>query len=91
MVIEHMPDTALPLPINVFEGRQAPWSEEAELSVLGAMLIDNDAVSIAVDQINDSAFYREGNRGIFRAMIRLYEQGDVIDAVTGCCQKLNIA
>ena len=82
MVIDHMPDTALPLRVNAFEGRQAPWSEEAELSVLGAMLIDNDAVSIAVDQINDSAFYREGNRGIFRAMIRLYEQGDVIDAVT---------
>ena len=82
MVTARMPDTALPLRANVFEGRQAPWSEEAELSVLGAMLIDNDAVSIAVEQIGDSAFYREGNRGIFRAMIRLYQQGDVIDAVT---------
>lgn len=77
-----MPDTALPLRANVFEGRQAPWSEEAELSVLGAMLIDNDAVSIALERITDSAFYREGNRGIFRAIIRLYEKGDVIDAVT---------
>ena len=48
MVIARMPDTALPLRANVFEGRQAPWSEEAELSVLGAMLIDPRAIGDVV-------------------------------------------
>jgi len=63
-------------------GRQPPWSEEAELSVLGAMLIDGGAVAIALESIDDTAFYREGNRRTFRAMVRLYSRGDVIDAVT---------
>ncbi len=67
---------------DAFRGRQAPWSEEAELSVLGGMLIDGDAVAVAIELINDAAFYREANRRIFRAMMGLYNRGDVIDAVT---------
>jgi len=78
----HMPDSALPLTHNAFQGRQAPWSEEAELSVLGGMLIDGDAVAIAIELITDAAFYREGNRRIYRAMVSLYNRSDVIDAVT---------
>lgn len=77
-----MADTALTISNDAFQGRQPPWSEEAELSVLGGMLIDGDAVSIALEHVDDAAFYREGNRRIFRAMIRLYGRGDVIDAVT---------
>lgn len=77
-----MADPALSLPTEVEETRRTPWSEEAELSVLGAMLIDGDAVAVALERIDDAAFHREGNRRIFRAMVRLYGRGDVIDAVT---------
>ncbi|WP_419162085.1 replicative DNA helicase [Candidatus Palauibacter sp.] len=77
-----MADTALSLPGDAIEARRTPWSEEAELSVLGAMLIDGDAVAVALEHVDDAAFYREGNRRIFRAMVRLYGRGDVIDAVT---------
>ena len=77
-----MADPALSLPAEVEETRRTPWSEEAELSVLGAMLIDGDAVAVALELIDDAAFHREGNRRIFRAMVRLYGRGDVIDAVT---------
>ncbi len=62
--------------------RQPPWSEEAEISVLSAMLIDGDAVARAVEMVDDSSFYRESNRRVFRGMIRLYSRGEVIDAVT---------
>jgi replicative DNA helicase len=65
-----------------FAGRQIPWSEEAELSVLGAMLIDGDAVVTAAELLDDSAFYREGNRRVFRAMAKLYGRREVIDVVT---------
>ncbi|MXX77696.1 MAG: hypothetical protein F4Z33_01625 [Gemmatimonadales bacterium] len=75
-------DTAISLPSDAIEARRTPWSEEAEISVLGAMLIDGDSVAVALEQIDDSAFHREGNRRIFRAMVRLYGRGDVIDAVT---------
>lgn len=62
--------------------RQVPWSEEAEISVLSAMLIDGDAVARAIEAVDDSSFYRESNRRIFRAMVRLYGRGEVIDVVT---------
>ena len=77
-----MADPVLSLPSEVEEARRTPWSEEAELSVLGAMLIDGDAVAVALEHLDDAAFHREGNRRIFRAMVRLYGRGDVIDVVT---------
>ncbi len=67
---------------SVHAGRQVPWSEEAELSVLSAMLIDGDAVARAIETVDDSAFYREANRRVYRAMVRLYSRGEVIDVVT---------
>ncbi len=65
-----------------FGPRQPPWSEEAEISVLSAMLIDGDAVARAVEMVDDGSFYKEANRRVFRAMIRLYSRGEVIDVVT---------
>jgi len=65
-----------------FTGRQAPWSNEAEQAVLGAMLLDQDAALKAAEFLDDTMFYREGHRLLFRAMIALTERGDVIDPVT---------
>src|SRR5258707_13851905 len=63
-------------------GRQTPWSNEAEQAVLGAMLLDQDAALKAAEFLDDTMFYREGHRLLFRAMIALTERGDVIDPVT---------
>jgi len=77
------PETAtLQAAVSAPYDRRPPFSEEAEISVLGGMLIDRDAVVRAVEVINDSMFFREGHRCLFRAMIRLFERGDVIDIVT---------
>src|SRR5438094_533705 len=65
-----------------FTGRQTPWSSEAEQAVLGAMLLDQDAALKAAELLDDTMFYREGHRLLFRAMIALTERGDVIDPVT---------
>jgi replicative DNA helicase len=62
--------------------RQPPYSLEAEISVLGGMLIDNDAVAKAVEIIDDSMFHREANRRLFRGMVRLFERGDIVDVIT---------
>jgi len=63
-------------------GRQTPWSNEAEQAVLGAMLLDQDAALKAAELLDDTMFYREGHRLLFRAMVALTERGDVIDPVT---------
>jgi len=62
--------------------RQPPYAPEAEISVLGGMLIDGDAVAKALEIVDDTMFYREANRRVFRAMSRLFQRGQVIDPIT---------
>jgi replicative DNA helicase len=62
--------------------RQPPYAAEAEVSVLGGMLIDGDAVAKAVEAIDETMFYREGHRRIFRSMARLFQRGEVVDPTT---------
>jgi len=62
--------------------RGAPWSNEAEQAVLGAMLLDQDAALRAVELLDDTLFYKEGHRRLFRSMRRLVERRVVIDHVT---------
>src|SRR5881296_832679 len=64
-----------------FTGRQTPWSNEAEQAVLGAMLLDQDAALKAAELLDDTMFYKEAHRLLFRAMVSLTERGDVIDPV----------
>jgi len=73
---------APPPPPSAFADRSPPYSAEAELAVLGGMLIDADALTKAIEVVDDTMFYREGNRRAFRAMQRIFERGDVIDALT---------
>jgi replicative DNA helicase len=68
----------MPLP-----DRQPPYAPEAEISVLGGMLIDSEnAVPKAIELVDDTMFYREANRRVFRSMVRLFQRGEVIDPVT---------
>ena len=59
-----------------------PHNEEAESSVLGAILIDKDAISIVSGLISESDFYSPVNGIIFSAMLSLYEEGKPIDVLT---------
>ncbi|MGH7477166.1 MAG: replicative DNA helicase [Longimicrobiales bacterium] len=72
----------VPFAPTTLPDRQPPYAPEAETSVLGGMLIDGDAVAKAVEIVDDTMFYREGNRRIFRCMARLFQRGEVIDPVT---------
>ncbi|HYW08284.1 MAG TPA: replicative DNA helicase, partial [Longimicrobium sp.] len=73
---------APPPSLSAFAERTPPYSAEAELAVLGGMMLDADALSKAIEVVDDTMFYREGNRRIFRAMVRIFERGEVIDFVT---------
>jgi replicative DNA helicase len=61
--------------------RQAPWSPEAEQAVLGAMLLDGDAALKGLELLDDTMFYRDAHRRVFRAMSVLLERGKVVDPV----------
>jgi replicative DNA helicase len=62
--------------------RVPPHSEEAEVSVLGAILIDNRALNRALEWIRPEDFYRGAHQILLRAMMELADQGEPIDVVT---------
>jgi replicative DNA helicase len=63
-------------------GKLPPQNLEAEQSVLGAVLLESNALLKAIDIITEEDFYREGHRKIFRAMLDLFDKGEAIDLVT---------
>jgi replicative DNA helicase len=59
-----------------------PHNAEAERTVLGAVLVDNQAFNSAAEVLTRDDFYREGHRRIFDAMAALAERSQAIDLVT---------
>lgn len=59
--------------------RIPPQNLEAEQSVLGALLIDKDAMEKIADILHSDDFYREAHRMIFESIVELYERRDPID------------
>jgi len=59
-----------------------PQNVEAEQAVLGAILLDNQALYKAIEVVGADEFYRPAHRRIFEAMIALSEQNQVVDLVT---------
>jgi replicative DNA helicase len=62
--------------------RVPPHSQEAEESVLGAMLIDKDAVIAVAEFLLPEDFYDERLRDIYQACLDLYEARTPIDVLT---------
>src|SRR6186997_525822 len=74
--------TSVALPELATADRTLPHNLEAEKSVLGAVLIHNEAFNYAAELISSRDFYRDAHRRIFEKMERLSERGDAIDLVT---------
>jgi replicative DNA helicase len=62
--------------------RTLPHNLEAERSVLGAILVHNDAFNLAAQVIDSRDFYRDAHRRIFDKMVSLNERHHAIDFVT---------
>lgn len=59
-----------------------PQNLDAEQSVLGAMLIDKEAVVKAVENLRPDDFYRDANGHIFAAILNLFDRGEAVDLIT---------
>jgi replicative DNA helicase len=55
---------------------------DAEKSVLGSILLDNDVFAALEGTLSADRFYKEGHRKIFRAMERLFRRSEPTDLVT---------
>src|SRR5437867_3730981 len=77
-----MKPRGLPDPSDPTAFRLPPQNLEAEKAVLGAVLLDNQALYKALEVISPDEFYLPKHRKIFEAMIALAEHNQVIDLVT---------
>ncbi len=66
----------------MIEERVPPQNIEAEQAVLGAMLIDKEAIAKVTEILTSDDFYREAHRVIFNAMMELYNKNEAVDMVT---------
>jgi len=68
--------------IDIALDRLPPQNIEAEQSVLGAILLENEAIAEAIEILSPDDFYRDAHRRIFRGMFDLYEKNEPIDLIT---------
>jgi len=59
-----------------------PHDLEAEKSVLGAVLIDRDAIIKIVEFLRPEHFYKEAHADVYQAVMNLYEQREPADLIT---------
>lgn len=63
-------------------GRVPPQAIDAEMSVLGAMLLEKQAIGRAAEILEAEAFYRDAHRKIFAALVALYDRNESADLIT---------
>jgi replicative DNA helicase len=59
-----------------------PQSIEVEQAVLGAMLLDKEAIGKALEIIDKDSFYRDDHQKIFSAIVDLYDKNQPVDIIT---------
>ncbi|GMR03358.1 MAG: replicative DNA helicase [Thermodesulfovibrionia bacterium] len=68
--------------LDVALDRLPPQNVEAEQSVLGAILLENEALASVIEILAPEDFYKSSHKKIFLAMRDLYEKNEPIDLVT---------
>ncbi|MFA5156967.1 MAG: replicative DNA helicase [Candidatus Omnitrophota bacterium] len=59
-----------------------PQNLDAEMAVLGSMLIDEEAISVAAESLDRSLFYKDSHRKVFEAILDLYNSSKAVDLIT---------
>jgi len=72
--------------VNTYENEKTeripPQSIEAEQAVLGAILIDPNAIAKTIDILKPESFYKQSHKNIFSSMVFLFNNSDPIDVVS---------
>lgn len=62
--------------------RLPPQNIEAEMAVLGAMLLDKDAIGIAIEKLSSDSFYSDIHKKLFTHIVSLYDENKPVDLLT---------
>ena len=63
-------------------GKVTPQDLDAERSIIGAILLDSDAITAVAQSLKPEHFYKESHSDIVKAMLQLFEKREPIDLVT---------
>ena len=69
-------------PSGTTEGRVPPQAVDVESAVLGAMLLDKEAIAKVLAIMDPSAFYKPAHQLMYKAMIDLFERSEPVDLIT---------
>ncbi len=64
------------------EGRVPPHAVDIEEQIIGAMLLEKEAISKAIEVLDEDAFHSDRHRRIFQAITALFERGEPADSIT---------
>lgn len=67
---------------NYVFGKVQPQALPLEEAVLGAIMLDKDALPVVLDILQAESFYSDGHKQIYRAMLRLFEKTQPVDLLT---------
>ncbi|MCX5708026.1 MAG: replicative DNA helicase [Candidatus Omnitrophica bacterium] len=59
-----------------------PQNLEAEMAVLGSMLLDENAIGVAIETIRVNSFYKDSHRKIFEVILSLFNNSKAVDLIT---------
>ncbi len=69
------------MPTELLQEKTQPFSLEAEISVLGSMIIDNDSIDLVAQILNKESFYKTAHQNVFETITDLYDRQRVVDLV----------
>jgi len=79
---ETKPASRKPTKFNLGEARIPPQNIEAEMSVLGSLMLDKNAIIKIADLVRPEDFYKDANKLVYETMLDLYEEREPIDILS---------
>src|SRR4028118_2119297 len=70
------------LPMGGPAGKLPPQALELEEAVLGALMLEKDALTTVIDILRPQSFYKEAHQKIFSAIVGLFDKSEPVDILT---------
>ena len=72
----------LNIPSNIELGKLPPQALDLEESVLGALMLEKDALTNVIDVLKPENFYKDGHKEIYQAIVELFNNSQPVDLLT---------
>ncbi|MCW5895884.1 MAG: replicative DNA helicase, partial [Bacteroidetes bacterium] len=70
------------IPSTTTEGRVPPQAVELEQQIIGAMLLEREAIARVIEVLDEDAFHADYHRKIFQAIQAMFDRSEPVDIIT---------